>query len=159
MLRELYAYLHFALLADVLTGKPPYVTLAQEGAVTLAISQGKTPAREDYPELSPTHRLWGVMEQCWDEDPERRPTVEEVQSQVPELAWLDGHDVALTRDYSSFSSSFEARSPPAPQYILTIPTRYPRFKMVESTLLKPSLARRVARVVPQYWNSRVNLPR
>lgn len=57
----------------------------------LAISQGKTPIREDYPELPSNDRLWEVMEQCWDQDPERRPSIEELQSKVCEPHLLRPH--------------------------------------------------------------------
>lgn len=67
---------------EIMTGKLPFVNLTVEFAVTLAISQGKMPAPEYYPELPATHRIWELLRRCWSSDATQRPTMSEVLTEV-----------------------------------------------------------------------------
>ncbi|KAG8982285.1 hypothetical protein FRB90_006898, partial [Tulasnella sp. 427] len=57
----------------------PFYNCTNDVKVIQNIALGKTPAREDYPELPKDNRFWEVLEACWKQDPEERPTMEELR--------------------------------------------------------------------------------
>ncbi|KAG8965251.1 hypothetical protein FRC05_003302 [Tulasnella sp. 425] len=63
------------LMLHVMTGKAPYFKCCTDPPIIMSIMNGKTPAPADYPELPSTDSYWGVMLRCWNEDPNKRPTM------------------------------------------------------------------------------------
>ncbi|KAG8935492.1 Negative regulator of mitotic exit [Tulasnella sp. 408] len=74
-------------MSDVMTGKLPYANFNSDMGVIKAIWEGVTPAPEDYPELPASEPLWGVMRECWDEDPSKRPVMQDLVKTMSENRW------------------------------------------------------------------------
>ena len=60
---------------QVFTGKCPFPELSDD-AIALAICGGGRPPRPADPAVP--DQLWQLMQECWNEDPQLRPTPEEV---------------------------------------------------------------------------------
>jgi hypothetical protein len=58
----------------MITRELPYSTLRIKEAVQAALLRKDRPAR--HPQTPDW--LWGLMQRCWNEDPESRPTVDEI---------------------------------------------------------------------------------
>ena len=69
----------FGMLAvEVFTGKIPFEEQKSE-AVALCISQGGRPEiPENAPVVGLTGEMWKLLEGCWQQNPKKRPTIEEV---------------------------------------------------------------------------------
>ncbi|KIO23170.1 hypothetical protein M407DRAFT_244874 [Tulasnella calospora MUT 4182] len=66
------------LILHVMTNKPPYIKLLSDPKVIMAIITGQTPLQANYPELPATDPIWGIMKECWNKDPVKRPTMHDV---------------------------------------------------------------------------------
>ncbi|KAJ6470620.1 kinase-like domain-containing protein [Mycena vitilis] len=61
---------------EILTGKAPFHELAMNDmAVGLKVIKGSRPSR---PEAVPSNSLWKLLEDCWDQEPPRRPKLVEI---------------------------------------------------------------------------------
>ena len=69
----------FAMLAvEVFTGKIPFGEQKNEAAV-LRISQGGRPEMpQNAQETGLTADIWNVLQSCWQQNPKKRPTMQEV---------------------------------------------------------------------------------
>ena len=68
---------------EIMTGKCPFYNHGRNELTLLyAISQGQRPDPEHYTELSADHPLWVLLQRCWHEDPEKRPTMVEARDEV-----------------------------------------------------------------------------
>ncbi|KAH8829920.1 kinase-like domain-containing protein, partial [Flagelloscypha sp. PMI_526] len=71
--RDVYAF--GCTIIEVVSGKPPFPELNDARAM-LAVLTGKRPARPSADCM--TDELWQLVEQCWDQEPDRRPSCEEI---------------------------------------------------------------------------------
>ena len=69
----------FGMLAvEVFTGKVPFERMKSEAAA-LHISRGGRPEMpKNLQELGLTAEVWELLEECWKQDPKKRPTMKEV---------------------------------------------------------------------------------
>ena len=69
----------FAMLSvEVFTGKKPFDDRKNE-AVVVSILRGTRPEMpKDAQAVGLTGEMWNLLESCWQKDPEKRPTMEEV---------------------------------------------------------------------------------
>ncbi|KAG8928846.1 hypothetical protein FRC01_005277 [Tulasnella sp. 417] len=74
---DIWAFASLSL--EILTGRLPFYNCTNDVKVIQNIALGKTPAREDYPELPMDNRFWEVLEACWKQNPEERPTMEQLR--------------------------------------------------------------------------------
>ncbi|KAF7346610.1 Protein kinase domain-containing protein [Mycena sanguinolenta] len=75
----------FAIVAyELLTGKLPFHELPREGAVIAALLAGSRPSPTE--DIHPV--LWALIQDCWEEQPEMRPTAAQVveRLRIPALA-------------------------------------------------------------------------
>ena len=79
---------HYFLLLQVFTGKEPFDDLEPIVAV-VAITQGRRPQRPTHPYA--TGKMWKLIQQCWDENPSKRPQVQEALGIL--LASLVSHPI------------------------------------------------------------------
>lgn len=74
---------------SLLTLKSPFVECAHELNVTKRVERGKRPSRpSDHLELLPrdaSERLWGLLEEMWDQDPNKRPNLDVVHTRLGEI--------------------------------------------------------------------------
>ncbi|KAG8968673.1 hypothetical protein FRC05_001479 [Tulasnella sp. 425] len=89
---------------EVLSGEIPFHHLKGEPAVIQAVLSGVRPAR--WPTHSQTgesdEKLWKIAVQCWDEDPQRRPRMDDVYYQ------MCGSDGTSPQDASATAESGES---------------------------------------------------
>ncbi|KAJ6561955.1 kinase-like domain-containing protein, partial [Mycena capillaripes] len=67
------------LVYELLTGKPPFPELYTDIAVAIAVIEGRRPSRP--PSCSgtlPLDGLWNLLQNCWEENPENRPTASHI---------------------------------------------------------------------------------
>ncbi|KAG2351115.1 kinase-like domain-containing protein [Suillus spraguei] len=64
------------IMLQVFTGKVPYSGFRSDHQVTVQILKGRRPARPVTPPI--TDPLWDFMQKCWSDEPERRPSANEV---------------------------------------------------------------------------------
>jgi serine/threonine protein kinase len=73
---DVFAFGMFAV--EVFTGKIPFEEQKNE-TVVLRISQGGRPTMpEDAQAVGLTTEIWSVLESCWNQNPKKRPTMQEV---------------------------------------------------------------------------------
>ncbi|KAH8795204.1 kinase-like domain-containing protein [Flagelloscypha sp. PMI_526] len=72
--RDVYAFACTSL--EVMTGKPPFPE-RPEPAVMVSVLQGERPERPQQSE-SLTDELWNLIERCWTQKPEARPTFDDI---------------------------------------------------------------------------------
>ncbi|TDL21786.1 kinase-like protein [Rickenella mellea] len=60
---------------ELMTGKPPFPEIRNDGAVMMAIAKGQTPQRplEKVFERGLDNKLWALMQECWNVYPALRP--------------------------------------------------------------------------------------
>ncbi|KAG9044912.1 hypothetical protein FS837_007338 [Tulasnella sp. UAMH 9824] len=61
-----------------MTGKWPFYQMATTARAILAIAMEITPSPSDHPELPESDPLWNLMNECWDGEPEDRPSASQV---------------------------------------------------------------------------------
>ncbi|KAJ7902435.1 kinase-like domain-containing protein [Mycena leptocephala] len=59
---------------EILTGNAPFFELANDMAVGIKVIRGHRPSR---PEMI-SDNLWTLLEDCWAQDPDKRPTMAEI---------------------------------------------------------------------------------
>ena len=67
----------------IFTGKVPFYD-STPTAVAVDVLSGTRPARPAHPNL--TNDLWGLTENCWNQDPQRRPGISEVILCLPTIS-------------------------------------------------------------------------
>ena len=93
------------LVVEVFTGKIPFEELKNE-VVALRISQGGRPEMpKDAQAMGITDGLWHLLESCWDQNPKKRPTMEEVVRRWRMFVEHDGNDNVVTMCVQSLTSS------------------------------------------------------
>ena len=86
----------FAMLAvEVFTGKIPFGEQKNEAVVMLISRGGRPEMPEDAREVGLTNDMWALLENCWQEDPYRRPSIEEVVRRWREFVEDGGGDDAV----------------------------------------------------------------
>lgn len=66
-----------------MSGKNPLWRKRNDAVQSVAIAvHGEIPRPEDHPLLPPQDPLWSLIMECWNEDPEARPSMEFVLKQV-----------------------------------------------------------------------------
>ena len=100
---------------EVLSGKPPFSNYS--GLIVIRkIVEGERPERpQGAEELWFTSGLWGMLEQCWSSQPERRPTIDAVLQYLKQdsTAWqplppdLDDHVQSDSDDQSHSTLSHD----------------------------------------------------
>ncbi|KAJ7139286.1 kinase-like domain-containing protein [Mycena epipterygia] len=60
---------------EILTGKAPFFDLANEMAVAINVINGKRPSK---PETFSRENIWVLIQDCWKQEPDQRPTMTEV---------------------------------------------------------------------------------
>ncbi|KAJ6558073.1 kinase-like domain-containing protein [Mycena capillaripes] len=60
---------------EILTGKPPFYGLMNDMAVALNVTRGYRPSR---PEFMPLNSLWKLLQDCWEQEPVKRPKTAEI---------------------------------------------------------------------------------
>lgn len=75
----------------ILTGRVPFYNYTNDIWITVAISQGRTPARKDYPELPEDNKFWEVLEGCWRADPSERPSMAQLAPAICKRSQHDGN--------------------------------------------------------------------
>ncbi|KAG9005097.1 hypothetical protein FRB95_003712 [Tulasnella sp. JGI-2019a] len=72
------------LVLEVMTGKVPFHNY-NEIRVNMAILTGKHPLAKDYPELSTKSPLWTLMNRCWEQSPNQRPSIQDIVQELGQL--------------------------------------------------------------------------
>ncbi|KAJ7305620.1 hypothetical protein DFH08DRAFT_944951 [Mycena albidolilacea] len=91
---------------ELLTGTAPFPELRTDAAVAIAVLQGRRPPRPTSCLGTPAlEGLWNLLQDCWDQSPEKRPTA----SQVVER--LMGDDIRTTKveSLSDWDDTFTSR--------------------------------------------------
>ncbi|KAJ3530502.1 hypothetical protein NMY22_g8546 [Coprinellus aureogranulatus] len=112
-LKPKHAHINFR---QIMVGKPPYYHLPNEFAVVRQVPTGTRPRRPSDPafqECGLTESVWSLMQACWDKDPKRRPTAQDIQQDTI-FTTLDDR---RPRQQWGFTSAAEFRrltAPPSP---------------------------------------------
>jgi len=122
---DVFAFGMFAV--EVFTGKIPFDEHKNE-AVVLRISQG---GRPDMPEnaqaVGLTGEIWKLLESCWQQNPKKRPTMDEIVRRWEKFVENDNDNVTffpecvqttlviLTLSSFPFSTSYDRPREPQPQ--------------------------------------------
>jgi hypothetical protein len=69
---------------ELVTGHVPFNEIKSDPAVIGAVMQGKRPNRPSILPVESTHgeAFWHILEKCWKQESENRPSAMEVQSMV-----------------------------------------------------------------------------
>ncbi|KDQ58066.1 hypothetical protein JAAARDRAFT_256104 [Jaapia argillacea MUCL 33604] len=73
---DVYAFGHVCL--EVYTGRPPFSDISAEPVVITKVLNGERPELPLDCQLSPLASRWPMLEQCWNTQPEQRPTMQEL---------------------------------------------------------------------------------
>ncbi|KAJ7695231.1 kinase-like domain-containing protein, partial [Mycena metata] len=77
---------------ELLTGTAPFPELRTDAAVAIAVLQGRRPPRPPSCFGTPAlEGLWNLLQDCWDQSPEQRPTASQV------IERLMGDDIQTTK--------------------------------------------------------------
>ena len=94
---DVFAFGMFAV--EVFTGKIPFKEHKNE-AVVLRISQGGRPEMpENAQAVGLTNDMWRVLEDCWQQNPKKRPTMEEVAKRWQKFVEYDNNGNNLVTEY------------------------------------------------------------
>ena len=66
------------LVVEIFTGKIPFEELKNEAVVPWVLGGGRPKMPESAWAVGLTDEIWGLLTSCWQQDPERRPTMNEV---------------------------------------------------------------------------------
>ena len=89
---DVFAFAMFAV--EVFTGKIPFGEQRNE-AVIIRISRGGRPeVPDDAREVGLTNDMWALIENCWHQNPDRRPSMREVVRRLQEFVGNSGGDGA-----------------------------------------------------------------
>ncbi|KAL0062706.1 hypothetical protein AAF712_010401 [Marasmius tenuissimus] len=84
---------------EIFTGLRPFPELANIAAVTLAVVQGKYPARpREVFELSDA--MWALLTECWNTTPSSRPTASQIVERVGDMAPRASDSLASSWNWS-----------------------------------------------------------
>jgi serine/threonine protein kinase len=67
-------------ITQILSGQVPYHYLLREGQVLMELHNGKKPNRPS--DVFVTDTLWGIINACWADTPNDRPTMEKVRKYI-----------------------------------------------------------------------------
>ena len=73
---DVFAFAMFAV--EIFTGKIPFEELKNEAVVPWVLKGGRPKMPENVQAVGLTGEMWKLIENCWQHDPEERPTIEEV---------------------------------------------------------------------------------
>ena len=91
---DVFAFAMFAI--EVFTGKIPFEEQKNE-AVVLRISQGGRPEMpENAQAVGLTDEMWKILDSCWQQNPKKRPTMEEVVRRWQKLVEHDNNNSVVT---------------------------------------------------------------
>ncbi|KAJ7983214.1 kinase-like domain-containing protein [Mycena polygramma] len=103
---------------ELLTQQPPFAELRLEVAVITKILEGSRPAKPtSHLKTTQLHRLWDLIQDCWKEQPEMRPTADQIVQQLMGPA-IQAQTTLSSADWDeTFTSKFRRslhREPPLP---------------------------------------------
>ncbi|KAG9029682.1 hypothetical protein FRB95_005023 [Tulasnella sp. JGI-2019a] len=138
---DVYSWAMTAL--QIVSGHEPYYNIKAIGQLVSAINKHITPKRSDYDdsgELLKNDRLWSLLEACWNADPKKRPSMDQV---VTELEALGSGSVASSEVAqaavvnSQPGSSGSHTPPPVATTTLLVPSTEPVPSTPQSTAMQP----------------------
>lgn len=84
----IFGVLRLTMTWEVLSGKSPYWGIMNQAVVIYAIMEGYRPRKPDAAgSLGFTDELWKTIQQCWLVDPNARPDVKTILSQLNHATW------------------------------------------------------------------------
>lgn len=112
----------FKIYSQVLTGRYPYPEAPREGQICVAMIQKQQPCdvnlllpnkfeEADYDTVLALESLYSTLPRCWDLDPQRRPSINSLMSQITNPSLGRVTTVSRTGKVSS-DGSREGESPP-----------------------------------------------
>jgi len=78
MTREADVYAFSMVALEILTGKIPFFSVVNDMSVMFKVLNGKRPERKSYPQDTFSDIMWGILIDCWNQDPEERPDMRTV---------------------------------------------------------------------------------
>ncbi|KAJ7883507.1 kinase-like domain-containing protein [Mycena olivaceomarginata] len=91
---------------EILTGNVPFHELRNDMAVMTRVGQGYRPSRPELCSGTAIDGLWELMEQCWEQSPQMRPTAFEIVERLGGPS-TGAQTVSSTSDWSEeFTSKF-----------------------------------------------------
>ena len=63
----------------------PFHLIRQDGRVVIEVHKGVRPARVDHPSEQISDECWSFLEECWNHDPTKRPTMATVLQGVAQM--------------------------------------------------------------------------
>ncbi|KAJ6622330.1 hypothetical protein B0H10DRAFT_908142 [Mycena sp. CBHHK59/15] len=74
-----FTFSDIAHFTQILTGKAPFYELLKDVAVILKVIMGERPLRPaSWPETTPINNIWILLQDCWEEKSETRPTAAQI---------------------------------------------------------------------------------
>lgn len=77
----------------------PYPTFGNKDLIT-RIPQGERPHKPKCMTVNSLNEIYRVMTQCWDHDPNQRPSWEDLQKQISDLKGKQETNLELEMEYS-----------------------------------------------------------
>ncbi|KAJ6536560.1 kinase-like domain-containing protein [Mycena vulgaris] len=105
---DIYAFA--CVVYELLTGKPPFPELYMDGMVIHAVLEGRRPPRPASCSGTPVlNGLWNLLQNCWKEQPEMRPTAAQIVEQLMDPD-IQAKKTQFTTDWDDrFTSRFRRR--------------------------------------------------
>lgn len=81
---EADVYAFGGLILAVLSGQPPHHQIRNPAQVMIRIMNNKTPHPKEHVLISEEYSLWELMDNCWNQEPSQRPTMQTIVSKLSE---------------------------------------------------------------------------
>ena len=91
----------------IYTGRVPFYQITRDSTVMKKVLEGSRPPRPADTSLL-SDRTWKVIEMCWNQEPQNRPTAESIIEQLPLSGIVDDRP---SGDYHLAPSDFRAVGP------------------------------------------------
>lgn len=83
-----------------MSGEGPFQKVHSQAKVEIHISCGNTPKPCDHPQLKEEDPLWDLMRRCWEREPNKRPSMGQIVSEVRQVIRLDLTELRLIYIFS-----------------------------------------------------------